>query len=362
MQDICDEEQAGLFISTYNTSAEHTHSVILLHDMIPETTGQDLDHSEWRAKAAAIERASAFFAVSKSTLADFRSLYPDLADREVYLTPNAAGPEFKPAAPADVAGFRGRCQIQKPYFLLIGNRTLYKNAILFFRSFASWSRRREFEVVCAGGAAELEPCFQNFVRDVRCQVVRLTNAELAAAYSGAAALVYPSRAEGFGLPVLEAQQCRCPVITCRNTSLGEVAGDAALFVGESDVAGLRRALDQVLVPDVRRRLVEAGEQNARRYSWATTGQVLAGAIRKVRAEVAPRPLREGAPLDTIQRFAWGLGKTGTSRGLHSTDDLFRHGLLAPRAQHAVHGADRKQRRADPRQPSPRTRPGGGRCR
>ena len=53
----------------------------------------------------------------------------------------------------------------------------------------------------------------------------LSDEDLQCAYAGAQALVYPSRYEGFGLPVLEAMACSCPVVTCRNSSIPEVAGD-----------------------------------------------------------------------------------------------------------------------------------------
>ena len=68
LQRWCEEEKAGLFISTYYTWAETTPTVVMLHDMIPELTGQDLSHPEWRAKARAMEKAVGYFAVSQSTV------------------------------------------------------------------------------------------------------------------------------------------------------------------------------------------------------------------------------------------------------------------------------------------------------
>jgi len=67
------------------------------------------------------------------------------------------------------------------------------------------------------------------------------DAELAALFGGAAAFLYPSRHEGFGLPLLEAMQRGTPVIACRTSSIPEVVGDAGLLVALDDDATLRRA-------------------------------------------------------------------------------------------------------------------------
>lgn len=281
LQGICDREQVGLLISTYYSFAARTRSMVVLHDMIPELTGQDMNHPEWRAKREAIGKSCAYFSVSHSTTRDFRRLYASLSGREVFLTPGAVGEEIHPAGPDQVAQFRARYQLGNPYFLLVGHRGSYKNAELLFKAFGAWGRRKEQEILCTGGEEELEEGLGKWVPGTPCHVLALTDEELGAAYSGAEALVYASRYEGFGLPILEAQKCGCPVITCRNSSLGEVAGDAALFVGEDDVAGLQGLLEEVTRPEVRRRLVRKGQENALRFSWGASADAMERAIAAV---------------------------------------------------------------------------------
>jgi hypothetical protein len=206
-----------------------------------------------------------------------------LSGRDVFLTPGAVGEEIHPTGPDPITSFRTRYGVRKPYFLLVGHRGLYKNAELFFKAFGAWSRRKEFEIVCTGGANKLEVALERLVPGTPCHVLGLTDVELGAAYSGATALVYPSRYEGFGLPILEAQKCNCPVITCRNSSLGEVAGEAALYVREDDVVGLQGLLDEVIRPEVRRELVRKGQKNEIRFSWSTSADKMGKAIEALSA-------------------------------------------------------------------------------
>ncbi|NQU38697.1 MAG: glycosyltransferase [Lentisphaerae bacterium] len=92
--------------------------------------------------------------------------------------------------------------------------------------------------------------------------------DLPALYEGARALVFPSLFEGFGMPVLEAMWCECPVVCSNSSSLPEVAGNAALMVDPQDHEGLAEALYRVHTSaETRNTLIRAGLIQARKFSW-----------------------------------------------------------------------------------------------
>jgi glycosyltransferase involved in cell wall biosynthesis len=87
-------------------------------------------------------------------------------------------------------------------------------------------------------------------------------------YSSATVFAFPSRYEGFGLPLLEAMACGAPVVSSSASSLPEVVGDAGLLVDPSDVGGLSSALRQLLEDEPRRQaLAMAGRARAQTFSW-----------------------------------------------------------------------------------------------
>ena len=95
----------------------------------------------------------------------------------------------------------------------------------------------------------------------------VADSQMASLYSGASAFCYPSRYEGFGLPVLEAMACSCPAITCHNSSLPEVGGDAVVYVDPDNVDQMYAALLAVQDPSRRPDFVAKGLAQAERFSW-----------------------------------------------------------------------------------------------
>ncbi len=91
--------------------------------------------------------------------------------------------------------------------------------------------------------------------------------ELPSLYSGAIALVFPSLFEGFGLPILEAQACGCPVLTSSISSMPEVAGKAAIYVNPTSIEDIIRGMERLQVTGYRLQLIKKGVENIKRFSW-----------------------------------------------------------------------------------------------
>ncbi len=177
---------------------------------------------------------------------------------------------------------KSRYGISSDYFLYVGTLQPRKNLSRLITAFAAL--KPETVLVLAGKRGWLYD-------DLFAQVRRLglegqvlfpgyiSNEDKAALMSGALAFVFPSLYEGFGMPVIEAQSCACPVITSTTSSLPQVAGDAALLVDPHDVAAITAAMQRVAGDTaLRERLVERGFVNARRFSWTACAQTVLAAV------------------------------------------------------------------------------------
>ncbi|MEQ9353941.1 glycosyltransferase [Coleofasciculus chthonoplastes] len=290
LQQICDEEDADLFISTYYTTPLSTPSVFMAYDMIPEVLGWDMNNPMWQEKHRAIQQASAFLAISENTARDLVRFFPEISPELVRVAPCGVKSSFYPANLEEVNSFRTKYGISKPYFILVGTGGGYKNTILFFQAFAQLYSKQGFDIVCTGSGSLLSPELRAYSSGSVVHMLQLSDQELRAAYSGAVSLVYPSKYEGFGLPILEAMACGCPVITCANASIPEVAGEAALYVNDTDSNELTNALCDVQKPDVRNSLIAAGLAQAKKFSWSKMAEIVSAAL--VDATLLPLNLRD----------------------------------------------------------------------
>ncbi|GBD88055.1 hyaluronan synthase [bacterium BMS3Abin03] len=333
LQDICDEEKASLFISTYYTYPDRTHNVLLLHDMIPEAMGWDLSNEHWSTKIKALLKANAYFSVSNSTKNDFIKYYPKLSNKKIFVVNNAADHHFRKNSLPEIENFKIKKGLKKPYFIVSGNRDKYKNAILFFKAFSKLRNKKSFQVLITGGSENIEEEFLPYLKGINYQLVRLDDKELSLAYNGAVALVYPSKHEGFGLPILEAMQSGCPVITCKNSSISEVANNAAIYVNENDVNEMKQVLIKVQKQDVRNSFINKGLKNALRFSWKKSAAEYKKYLYRLLREFKNKKLNPSTPLDEYNKLYYLIMKDERLGVAHSKlIDLLIDGIKADPAE------------------------------
>jgi glycosyltransferase involved in cell wall biosynthesis len=183
--------------------------------------------------------------------------------------------------PLVLAAVQGRYTIDGPYMLYLGTIQPRKNLVRLIEAYGASNVPES--LVLAGKAGWLsQPILEAIARlPLAVQArIRITGyvdeADKAALFSGATALLYPSLYEGFGFPVLEAQACSTPVLCANSSSLPEVVGDGALLVNAGDSESIRAGIQRLSGdPALRQQLIAAGLQNVQRFSWQqTAGQVL----------------------------------------------------------------------------------------
>lgn len=309
IQRICDMRSIEVFTSSYYTTPLETPSTLVVYDMIPELFGFDMSPTIWMEKSTAIAYAMNFLCISRITRRDLLAFHPEIAPQSAEVA--YCGVEhdvFHPRAPEEIAAFRERLGLGRPYLLFVGDRTQhkgYKNGEHAFRAL-KLLESRDFDVLCVGGAPEIEEAIRNASPDdVALVRADLTDDELAIAYSGARALVYPSLYEGFGVPVIEAMACGCPVVTTGCGSLPEAYGAAPVeLINGRDLRMTADALRRVGAPGARSRYVAPGLASASEFRWERFTSALRAQLQAAtetgRSEAARRFFSEWRRVRAIQ--------------------------------------------------------------
>lgn len=265
-----------IFHETYYSAVDcRPHSakrVITVYDMIPEKfiEASTRRNRLRRIRARAIRRADHVICISESTRRDVMELLdvPEKKTSVVYLgySLDLKGGTIEHRRP------------EKPLILYVGRRRGYKNFDRLIRVYASSPfLKNEFAMICFGGErfSGREYAQMKLLGLSRTSIRHVSGPDsvLAGLYASAAAFIYPSMYEGFGIPPLEAMSFGCPVVCANTSSLPEVVGDAAELFDPANDAEMRMAIEKVVSSSMHAALlIKRGRERIKRFSWEKCAQ------------------------------------------------------------------------------------------
>ncbi|WP_413207437.1 methyltransferase domain-containing protein [Rhodospirillum sp. A1_3_36] len=274
LQEICDEEQADVFFSTYYTGPSRTPTGMVVYDMIPERLKHDLTEPEWRDKRMAIETAASHLCISESTRADLVDLTGLDPDKIPIAYPGVDPTLFFPPDPVESKRIAKELYLPERYFLMVGSPSDYKNGVLLFDALRKDPELAKIPVIIATKNGRLDQEDRENAQGLTALAHNFTDSELNIVYARASALVVPSLLEGFSMPLVEGAASGCPVLCSHIPLFREVLGEAAIFFDPFSPDDLLRALRIVLDGkgvEARRLL---GYERAARYRWSSCADVL----------------------------------------------------------------------------------------
>jgi glycosyltransferase involved in cell wall biosynthesis len=232
-----------------------------------------------------VRRADRFIAVSRHTADDLvrRAGVPASKIEVVY---HGLDPAFCTAEDG-----AGRVPSASPYVLAVGGVSPRKNTRRLIAAFSRWrargGRRSQYRLLITG--TSLDADFEqngSALPEAVSLLGYVDKAALPGLYSGAAVFLYPGIYEGFGLPIIEAMASGAPVVTSRTGAAPEIAGGAAILVDPFDVDSIESGLEQAMLPEEARRLIELGRDRARLFDWSAAANATIEVYRSAQRTLA----------------------------------------------------------------------------
>jgi glycosyltransferase involved in cell wall biosynthesis len=236
--------------------------VITIHDMAHERgyIGDSGGHAEKKAYWA--KRATHIITPSHTTRNDLLDILHVPPDKVSVIH---HGADHLPIMPAHEAS------VERPYFLYVGGRHAYKDFPVLVSALVGTRAARDYSLICCGGTEFTGEEVRLMAAAGLLEIVQRCEPDdrlLSHLYSGATCLVYPSRCEGYGLPIAEAMRLQCPVIAADTPISREVTGSRALLFEPGNAESLRHAIETIAYDnDMRSVLGRSGSDFARERTW-----------------------------------------------------------------------------------------------
>lgn len=231
----------------------------LIHEMVQETDPIMKKGVKDRQKALSI--ADGIICVSENTKRDLLAFYPNIATIPIKVIHECASCNSN-----DIKTI----ELQKKFFLFVGNRSGYKNFVNFARGISEIVKKFDYIIFCAGGGP-FNSDEKELIRklDIGDRIIQknVSDNELVYLYKHAECFIFPSLYEGFGIPILEAFQCRCPVLLHEGSCFQEIGGDAVMYFDGKDTDSILSAIQKIISDNkLRKKLIDKGEVRLKEFS------------------------------------------------------------------------------------------------
>lgn len=257
-------------------------TAITIHDLAFKYFPKDFEKKDFYKIDSfsdyAIRHSDKIIAISESTKKDILKFYPEIKADKIRVIYHGFDKEIF-AKTRDLSAekiLKEKLGIVGDYILYTGAIQPRKNLVILIEAFASLKKSGAFngQLVLAGEKAWLseniikKACGSHYSEDIK-MLGKVKFGDLGVLFRGASIFAFPSLYEGFGLPILEALASQIPVVCTNNSSLPEVAGDAALYFTNNNANDLAQKIQQVLEnPELKKDLIQKGLLQLQKFSWA----------------------------------------------------------------------------------------------
>jgi len=261
--------------------------VVTLHDLIP------LQYAY--SQESIINRTIFWIGVKLACMLSAAIVTPSIASgksihkfckrlgNRMHVIPLAADPLFSRQPLSIIDQTRKKLGLLRPYVLHVGTHLPHKNVESLVLAWArlkssTYQHKDSHQLVLAGHTSSNSPLIRELVakhgiEDSVSFVGEVDENELCSLYSGADLFVFPSKIEGFGLPVIEAMACGTPVICSNASSLREIVDGAAWMIDPNNIDSFADIINQLLYsPELRQKFIQKGFARCAQFNWETTAK------------------------------------------------------------------------------------------
>ena len=284
--------EPDIFLSTdgFTTFKTRVKKITVFHDLAFEHYPNDISwlvRNYYKSFTPGYTQVSDRIAtVSEYSKQDIIKTY-NVDETKIDVVDNGSSEYFKPIPDLEKDYVKNKYANGNEYFCFVGALQPRKNVANLFKAFDKFKtdNKSSIKLVVVGRKAwksdEIFTTYNSmkYKEDV-IFTDHLKHEEIASIYGASIGLVYVPYFEGFGIPIIEAQNCNCPVITSNVTSMPEVGGEGVILVNPFDVNEIADAIYSLSDNDFRSQLIEKGINNSKRFSWDITAEKLWETIEK----------------------------------------------------------------------------------